>query len=100
MARARPNVLDVAHREISQADNGDVTTTHHGDVRHRGVAGDGNTAREASDVDSAFDDQEHEWYDLAEDPHELRNLASDRSRRAETHELHQRLLEIEAAELG
>ena len=34
------------------------------------------------DVDAAFDDQEHEWYDHDEDPHELVNLAHDRGRRS------------------
>ena len=31
--------------------------------------------------DAAFDDHDHEFYDLAEDPHEMINLAMDRSRR-------------------
>lgn len=52
------------------------------------------------DADASFDDQEHEWYDVAEDPHELRNLAGDRTRRSLTRELYQRLLEIEAVELA
>ena len=30
--------------------------------------------------DAAFEDQDHEWYDHAEDPHELVNLAMDRGR--------------------
>ncbi|MGH9017486.1 MAG: sulfatase-like hydrolase/transferase [Acidimicrobiales bacterium] len=33
------------------------------------------------DVDSAFDDQDHEWYEHGSDPYELVNLANDRSRR-------------------
>ncbi len=35
------------------------------------------------DTDADFDDHDHEWYDLDEDPHELVNLAQDRSCRAE-----------------
>ena len=35
------------------------------------------------DIDAHFDDQEHELYDLHEDPHELVNLAVDRTRRTE-----------------
>ena len=31
--------------------------------------------------DAAFEDQEHEWYDQQEDPHELVNLAMDHGRR-------------------
>ena len=55
--------------------------------------------RKLYDVDAAFSDQEHEWYDLAEDPHEMVNLAHDRGRRAELHANYERLLEYEAAEL-
>ena len=33
--------------------------------------------------DAAFEDQEHEWYDQQEDPHELVNLAMDNGRRTE-----------------
>jgi arylsulfatase A-like enzyme len=51
------------------------------------------------DVDAAFEDQEHEWYDLDEDPYELENLAMDRSRRGALRGLHERLLAYEAAEL-
>ena len=52
------------------------------------------------DVDAAFEDQEHEWYDLAEDPHEMVNLAHDRGRRAELAENYERLLEYEREELA
>ena len=45
--------------------------------------------------DAAFEDQEHELYDLQEDPHELVNLAHDRGRRAE---LRQRFAELKALE--
>ena len=37
------------------------------------------------DVDADFVDQEHEWYDLDDDPHELVNLALDGGRRADLH---------------
>ena len=49
------------------------------------------------DVDAAFDDQEHEWYDLDDDPHELVNLAHDRGRRSALQDNFDRLLEYEAA---
>ena len=48
--------------------------------------------------DAHFDDQEHEFYDLHEDPHELVNLAMDRNRRAEIREWYQRLREAEIEE--
>jgi arylsulfatase A-like enzyme len=51
------------------------------------------------DVDSAFDDQDHEWYDHTDDPGELINLAHDPSRRLELRELYERLREYEATEL-
>ncbi len=47
------------------------------------------------DVDADFVDQEHEWYDLDNDPHELVNLAGDPARRAELRANHARLLEYE-----
>ncbi|GIU86401.1 MAG: hypothetical protein KatS3mg009_0916 [Acidimicrobiia bacterium] len=56
--------------------------------------------RKLYDVDAAFEDQEHEWYDLADDPHELVNLAHDRGRRAGLRANFERLLEYEAAELS
>ena len=52
--------------------------------------------RKLYDVDAAFEDQEHEWYDLGEDPHEMVNLAHDRGRRAELRANYDRLLEYEA----
>jgi arylsulfatase len=51
------------------------------------------------DVDAAFDDQDHEWYDHGEDPLELVNLANDRTRRAELRSLFARLRDYEAEEL-
>lgn len=50
------------------------------------------------DADSAFEDQEHELYDLREDPHELVNLAHDRGRRAELRQRFRDLKALEAAE--
>ncbi len=52
------------------------------------------------DTNAAFDDHDHEWYDLNEDPYELNNLANDRSRRGELRENFHRLLDIERTELG
>jgi arylsulfatase A-like enzyme len=52
------------------------------------------------DVDAAFDDQDHEWYDQSEDPGELVNLAVDRSRRHGLRDNYQRLLAYEAAEFS
>jgi len=75
-------------------------------ARYYGIGGgierDGEPAASPKlyDVDAAFDDHDHEWYDLDEDPHELVNLANDPSRRGELRENFQRLLDIEAAELG
>jgi arylsulfatase A-like enzyme len=50
--------------------------------------------------DARFEDQDHEWYDLDEDPHELVNLAMDRGRKKEQREHYERLLELERSELG
>ena len=50
--------------------------------------------------DAHFNDQEHEFYDLQEDPGELINLAMDRSRRSEIHEWYQRLLAAERTEFS
>jgi arylsulfatase A-like enzyme len=50
--------------------------------------------------DAPFEDQEHELYDLREDPHELVNLAMDRGRRAELREWFGRLRTAEHAEFG
>jgi arylsulfatase A-like enzyme len=55
--------------------------------------------RKLFDVDCAFDDQDHEWYDHDVDPLELVNLANDRSRRLELRSLFERLRAYEAAEM-
>lgn len=47
--------------------------------------------------DAAFEDQDHEWYDLADDPQELVNLAMDRSRKKAQREEYERLLDYERA---
>jgi arylsulfatase len=52
------------------------------------------------DVDAAFEDQEHEWYDHDADPHEVVNLAHDPAKRGELRANYERLLEYEAAELA
>jgi arylsulfatase A-like enzyme len=52
------------------------------------------------DVGADFVDQEHEWYDLKDDPGELVNLARDGGRRPELHANYERLLEYEAAEFS
>jgi arylsulfatase len=49
--------------------------------------------------DAAFEDQEHEWYDHQEDPHELVNLAMDNGRRAQLRERFAHLLSVEENEL-
>jgi arylsulfatase A-like enzyme len=50
--------------------------------------------------DAAFEDQEHEWYDHAEDPHELVNLAMDVGRRNELRTWFEELRAIEAKEMS
>ncbi|MGH9306343.1 MAG: sulfatase-like hydrolase/transferase [Acidimicrobiales bacterium] len=50
--------------------------------------------------DARFDDQDHELYDLSEDPHEMSNLAHDRGRRSEVQERFNDLLALESADLS
>ena len=50
--------------------------------------------------DAAFEDHDHEWYELGDDPHELVNLANDVGRKAALRGQFERLLEIERIELG
>ena len=47
------------------------------------------------DVDCAFDDNDHEWYDHGNDPHELVNLANDPGRAAGLREHYDRLMAYE-----
>ena len=47
------------------------------------------------DVDCAFDDNDHEWYDHDTDPDELVNLANDRSRRRELRDVFERMRSYE-----
>jgi arylsulfatase len=56
--------------------------------------------RKLFDVDSDFDDQDHEWYDHGADPLELVNLAHDRGRGGELRALFERLRELEATEMA
>lgn len=51
------------------------------------------------DVDCDFDDQDHEWYDLSDDPHELVNLAHDTGRSNELREQFERMRTYEREEL-
>jgi arylsulfatase A-like enzyme len=51
------------------------------------------------DVDAAFDDQDHEWYDHDADPHELVNLAHDPARAKDLRGHFERLRAYEEQEL-
>ncbi len=74
-------------------------------ARYYGVGGSfdrvGQPAKEPKqvDVDADFEDQEHELYDLQDDPYELVNIANDRGRRREVREWFNRLRDQEAREL-
>lgn len=65
-----------------------------------GVRRDGTVDEASKAFDADFDDQDHEWYETAEDPHELNNLANDRGRRNDLGALFDRLLALEATELN
>ncbi len=71
-------------------------------ARYYGIGGgikrDGQPAgtEKLFDVDAAFDDHDHEWYDTDADPDELVNLAHDRSRRGELRDNFERLKHYEA----
>ena len=52
--------------------------------------------RKQYDVDADFDDQDHELYDLQEDPHELANLANDPGRRKDIRARFELLKSLEA----
>jgi arylsulfatase A-like enzyme len=51
------------------------------------------------DVDCAFDDNDHEWYDHDSDPEELVNLANDPSRRKALRDTYERMRTYEAESL-
>ena len=61
--------------------------------------GDQSEETKLYDADADFDDHDHEWYDLSQDPHELENRAHGRAERSRVRELFNQLLEIEASEL-
>jgi arylsulfatase A-like enzyme len=52
------------------------------------------------DVDADFDDQDHELYDLQEDPNELENLANDRGRRHAVRRWFEELRSLEEREMS
>ena len=66
-----------------------------------GIRRDGTPGESAPEVpvDAPFEDQEHEWYDTVEDPHELHNLANDPARRAQVEALFNQCREFEWSEL-
>lgn len=66
-----------------------------GGIRRDGTPG---STPKRVDVDAAFDEHEHEWYEVDSDPHEMQNLANDAGRRHELRGLFDRLLEYEALE--
>ena len=69
---------------------GGSSTTRGTPIEHPKVVG----------ANSHFDDQEHELYDLRDDPGELVNLAMDRSRREEVRDWYHRLLAAETEEFA
>ena len=69
---------------------GGSSTTRGTPIEHPKVVG----------ANSHFDDQEHELYDLRDDPGELVNLAMDRSRREEVRDWYHRLLDAETEEFA
>jgi arylsulfatase A-like enzyme len=108
-ARVRDYVLfahDTAHtsrvRNTRYAIRG-MFDGRHKYARYYGVGGglpnddlSGDSGRKLYDVDAAFDDHDHELYDLQEDPHELVNLAMDRGRRSELRARFDALLGLES----
>ncbi len=68
-----------------------------GGIRRDGSVPDGG---KQVDVDAAFEDQEHEWYESNNDPHELTNLANDQGRKAELSHLFERLKSYEATDFA
>ena len=95
MSDGRTNVLFVVSDEERRNDwmEGHVGLPHHERLRRDGTrAADG----KGVDVDAAFDEQEHEWYEHGEDRHEMVNLAGDPDRRRELRGLFERLRAQEA----
>ena len=65
-----------------------------GQAVHRAV-GQVDPGTKLFDVDCAFDDNDHEWYDHDSDPYELVNLANDRSRRSALRDTYERMRDYE-----
>ncbi len=100
---------DTAHSRTVQASRYAIRGVFDGRykyARYYGVGGgkcgddpfDQRSGPKTFDVDAAFEDNEHELYDLQEDPDELVNLAHDRGRRAELRSRFAALRALEAAE--
>ncbi len=73
-------------------------------ARYHGIGGglpndrlSGDTTPMLHGPDAAFEDQDHEWYDLVDDPQEVVNLAMDPARKKERREHYERLLDYERA---
>jgi len=62
-----------------------------------GIRRDGTVAPDPKQVaaDAPFEDMEHEWYEIGEDPHELVNRAADPGLAPEIRHLFNRLTELE-----
>ncbi|HKH88437.1 MAG TPA: sulfatase-like hydrolase/transferase [Acidimicrobiales bacterium] len=60
----------------------------------------GRAAAKRFDADASFEDQEHELYDLEEDPGEVANLAAEPARRRQVKDRFAQLLAYEAVELA
>ena len=72
-----------------------ATTAWAAGSRQRGY-GESRRGTKLFDVDCAFDDNDHEWYDHDSDPDELINLANDRGHRGELREAYERMRDYEA----
>jgi len=108
----RENVLfahDTAHSRTVQGSRYAIRGMFDGRykyARYYGVGGgkagddpfDQRSGPKLFDVDAGFDDNDHELYDVQEDPHELVNLAHDPGRRADLRTRFDTLLALESAE--